>query len=325
MASLEKKPPSPFVATYKHPHLQWATEYLVSRIESGSPETILLLVGPSHAGKSTALKLIQHTLCERHAAQMARDPAHVPFARANLVWERRIGISFKDLYTELLASLRESVGLRSPTTTRMDPTTDVRRRLRCVLNARSSRVVILDEGQQFVVGTNASTAVENLRALKNLAVLLQIPILVSATYELLAHVPAAREIEARVITVHLPPYTDTEKDEAHFAGALLWAQGKLQERYPGFAFDPGKWSAMRKICGGRIGTLMRWLRDAQSDCWSAGGTHLQHWLDVHAPPPGRAGRFAAEDLMGLNHLGAISSSGSSIIFAPKNDAAISPS
>lgn len=308
-----------FTNLYVHRYLKLVADFLCARVVGAPPENIVVLVGPSHAGKSSAVKLLKRFLKDRYAAELAADPSFVPFASAELIWERKVGLSFKDLYTELLISCSEVVSpLRAVgALSRSDPTADVRRRLRCVLRTRRTKAVFLDEGQQLVAGTNAKTALENLRAVKNLAVLVRIPIFISTTYELLEYVIQSAEIEARLTIVHLPPYGCDPREDAYFKDAVKWAERKLQARYLNFSFGADRINTMRDLCGGRIGTLMRWLATAEGDAGTSNGSDLLRALEINQPPVGRAARFSADDLLGKTLLGAISSHGFSGMFCPR--------
>ncbi len=310
--------PPLFTTAYRHPYLRAVTDFLLARIHRATPESILILAGPSHVGKSTGAKLIRRMLKEHYAKELEGDPSFVPYASADLIWERKVGISFKDLYRELLVSLNENIGpLRSVgANTRSDATSDLRRRLSCVLVTRRTKAIFLDEGQQLAAGTSARTAQENLRGLKNLAVIIKIPIVVSATYEVLKHVVSSPEIEARVTVAHLPPYADDEKEIGDFQGAVSWAEDKLQSRYPGFTFGDRR-QTMRATCGGRIGTLMRWLVNSETDCWASKDRNLNQWLEVNTPGPKRILRFESEDQLGTRLLGNLCSNGFNGVFSPR--------
>jgi hypothetical protein len=292
----------PFRTIVNHDYFEAVVDHAMAQILGSRSESIFILVGPAQAGKSTVAQRIRYLLRENYKSEMTENSAMVPYTSAKLVWERRVGVDFKHLYGQLLVNANELPDERESAIARRD-------RLRVVTKTRSVRTVFIDEGQQAVRTIREDGAVENLRALKNLAVVLSCPIFVTTTYPLLKYLDAEPEIRGRSWVIHLPPYGCANDGWKQIMG---WCEKRLSGcrlRENGEEY--------RKKCGGRVGVLLRWLTTAINASEHDQG-EVEAYIARSQPSNRQQDKWKEEDDSGKALMGAVTDNFTSGCFDPNH-------
>ncbi len=229
------------------------------------PETIILIVGPSHSGKSTLLGylvayLLKHvfTKCgprERPiigtTAQTSREGRTTPkFVLHELLEE--VGHPFLQM-----APVFNGNKLYTPAL-KFDETWSLRA-LKSALHAAGVRVVLIDDAHYLVRAKDEAFKSSLLESLKSLVTPITTLVL-SGGYDLAEVALANRaHLSSRIITVHVPRYGDSEEDLEIWAGIIgnMSESSLISLDHPDLLLTNAE--ALRYDCHGDIGVLEKRL------------------------------------------------------------------
>ena len=214
--ALEKVKP-PLIDFVGHNHLMECLNQAISFCSIEGGNSILLIVGPSHAGKSALLSQLSGYLYTQQFQQHTPDLMHVIGATAQTSREGRT--TPKYIYSALLEDLQHPLfynqHLERPEDyrpwIRFDETFMLTR-LRRSMEVRDTRFTILDEGQYLTRAKDPEFKASLLESMKSL-VTPRSSLIMAGGYE---RVDVALSIRAhvaiRVIVLHLGRYKDTPED-----------------------------------------------------------------------------------------------------------------
>lgn len=253
------------------------------------PETAILIVGPSHSGKSLLLGYLISSLLE-HAFAKA-DPRHTPIIGFTAQTSREGRTAPKFALHELL----EEVGHPffqpnlldggKPTyrpSLRLDETFSLRA-LKQSLHIANVSLVAADDGHNLVRSKDESFKASLLESFKSL-ITPRTSLVMCGGYELAEVALAYRaHFASRVIIIHLPRYSDSETDHQEWLIALgeFSRSPLLRLANPDLLV-----SNSRKLlheCHGVIGLLEKRLVDAQANADARGADLSQQDLDETTP------------------------------------------
>ena len=300
-----------FSGACTHAHFERTAQHLLGQIVNSPSEAIVAVVGPSHVGKSSVARYVQSLLLTHYKAEMTADTSFVPFTHATLVWQRGVGLDFKGLYQTLLRNASEPVNPSHKFTA-----LKLRGQLEAVAESRGIKVMFIDEGQQFTDAASDESALENLRAMKNLAVISNTRIVVCATYGILKRLGESPEIDARTWVVHLPHYEADPIKDGKVCGPWVriceWFEARLRGKLDVSLASQSE--EIRLQCGGRVGILARWLTRAAA----IGAKDQARALTVTAPVQSHRKRWHEEVREGNELLAHYSADLKSGMFDPRH-------
>lgn len=222
--ALEKAKP-PLIDYVGHDSLMDCLNQAISFCRLNGGNSLLLIVGPSHAGKSALLSLLSGYLCTEVFPQQSAELMHVIGATALTSREGRT--TPKYIYSTLLEDLQHPLFYTGHLETPHDYRPSIRfdetfllRTLRRSMEVRDTRFTMLDEGQYLARAKDPAFKASLLESMKSL-VTPRSSLIMAGGYELAEVVLSVRaHLAARTIVLHLGRYEDTLKDKEQWLQIL---------------------------------------------------------------------------------------------------------
>ena len=266
----------PVIEEYKnlvfaHPFLKRAIADLDRCLAPGMPVQIVLLLGPTGVGKTTAIEAMKRRCASSSGAlvhvtcQPPLDGRGYRFGREHwYLIAKELGDPFTDHHADADAVARRLIS----GVVRRDgaaSAAEYRRGVLTLLRRRGLRALILDEAQYIARVASGRTQADHLDVIKDGVDRTQTSHVLAGTYELDLMVAPNEQLARRSWVVHFPPYPESEGDAfQRIFGQLVaalpvprpdqsWAELRLHVRdvYVGSA--------------GCVGVLKAWLVRALQD------------------------------------------------------------
>ncbi|MQA38509.1 AAA family ATPase [Rugamonas aquatica] len=262
--------------TIAHPALQNAFKQAMGAITGHAAPKVILVAGPTGAGKTTLATHMYRKVREQYATQMESELDLVPVLYGNAIAPNGSSFSWKDFYVRLLGRAMEPLIDRKVLAPRQlsffpsdrtsslhEKTTSdaLRRSVEECMRRRRTKVLIIDEAHHVLMVNNPKKLEFQFESLKSLAIETKATIVLIGTYRLLDIRDQSGQLVRRSEIVHFPRYDErTKQDQASFNAVLQTFQNHLP-----LATHPALGTHAEKFylySGGCVGILKEWLARA---------------------------------------------------------------
>ncbi len=262
-----------------HREYRKASEELFTHATFAPPGTVIMLVGPSRAGKSRVVKGVFSRL-------MAKSPeaGKKPAIWCEAVNSDRGRFSCKELTQRMLVALEHPLFPSSeldrpaqdghdgfPRRNATEP--NMRIAAERAMRARGTHWVVVDEAHHIVQTHSPANARNYLDSLKSLGNTAGVVSVWAAGYPILDTGFASCHLNGRIRVVHFRRYRDTPDDRDEFCDAIATLSSELP-------FEAGKslldfWTSLHRHSYGCIGGVVTWTQAALVEMLIRGHATLQ--------------------------------------------------
>jgi hypothetical protein len=188
--------------------------------------TMVLLIGPARAGKTTLIAELEKRLLLRANARMLRDPNHRPFVSVSAPEEGAGRFNWTDYYLAVLRQVNHPFVERKKRSVRVR---DLREAMEEALIQHQPYVVIIDEAHHLAKAGSGQGLQDQLDHLKDLQNRTGICHVLAGTYEMRRFRTATAQLAGRGIDIHFSRYDAKKKEDREEFRSALWA---LQRQLP---------------------------------------------------------------------------------------------
>jgi hypothetical protein len=258
--------------------------------------TMVLVIGPARAGKTTLIVELEKRLLLRANARMLRDPNHRPFVSVSAPEEGSGRFNWTDYYLAVLRQVNHPFVDRKK---RSVLVRDLREAMEEALIQHQPYVVIIDEAHHLAKAGSGQGLQDQLDHLKDLQNRTGICHVLAGTYEMRRFRTATAQLAGRGIDIHFSRYDAKKKEDREEFRSALWA---LQRQLP-VAREPllaqEYWEALYARSIGCIGLLKLHLNRALALALAERTETVTHeQLRATALPEGRVKEMLSEALKG---------------------------
>ncbi len=237
---------------------------------------VVLIAGPTGAGKTTLAKHLCRKIREQERGNMQAEKDFVPVLYGNAIAPNGTSFNWKDFYIRLLEKISEPLidrkivvpqqlsifpELRTAAENERHVANALRRSVEECLRRRRTKVLIIDEAHHILMVANQNRLEFQFEAIKSLAIETGVTIILVGTYRLLNIRDQSGQLVRRSQIIHFPRYDIRQEDEVlSFMSALKAFSDHLPlEHSPNLLEDAEEF--YKKTAGG-IGILKELLTTA---------------------------------------------------------------
>jgi energy-coupling factor transporter ATP-binding protein EcfA2 len=257
--------------TMAHPRLMTARDELMDAIESATPGSLVLVLGPTGVGKTTLRTKVEHLLLQQMTPKMTADPSRLPFVSVEVPPPHSGRFRWRDYFSRLLVAMNEplihsktvrvSSGAPSPAIS-IAGDTELSYAAEQALRYRRPPVVLIDEAQHLARIASGRRLSDQLDVIKSIANRTGTVHVLLGTYELLAFRNLSAQLSRRCLDLHFQRYrADSAADRQVFQNVLL----TFQKQLPFEGTEPDLmaiWEFLYERSVGCVGILKEWLMRA---------------------------------------------------------------
>lgn len=281
-------------------------------------EGIVIIAGPTRAGKTTLLSGVINSILIDNLRKMEQDPGYLPAAWMEAYAYKR-GYKWADHWHGCLEAVNEplikqkSAGYdiipdrnasHAPVNHKYEREDILRRSFENAIHHRRTYVFGVDEAQSVVVGSSNDMHRANVEVIKSVANTSKALHILCGNYDVLELYNLSGQIGSRTgRPIHFSRYnTASTKDLKSFAAVALALASKMPlPEKP--IFDTQTLEYLIDRCLGLVGLLKIWFSDALGDALENGRTTVTRGdLEKYEPPEEVLDRISKEIILGEHRL-----------------------
>ena len=280
---------------FKHYRMETVMAHVFDAIQAPERNTIIQLIGPARAGKTTLLEFIVISILNAALAQMEHDRELIPVALLEATApDVARNFDFSEFYRRILILLDEVGVMHKRATLAIDqnPATRYRQRrfedtfngrreaLENVLKKRRLETLLIDEGHSLTL-TSAKMLDATMAQLKSLANVARVPIVLCGTYHLTELSKYDAQLIGRTVRLHFSRYhSANDQDIADFRDIVQTLIAAMPMHEP-----MGKIPSLEFFMDnslGLVGALKQWMLRALLHAINDGSTCMKckHFEDT---------------------------------------------
>jgi hypothetical protein len=297
--------------TIAHPALKEATQDL-RRAIFGLPGSLILVYGPTGAGKTTLQRRTEIRITEELRRELEKDPGRLPVVSLDAIAATSGTFSWLDFFRRLLLKMSEPQvdkkrWVDDPVLDKFNfsdrtPESILRLAAERALAFRKPAALLIDEAQHMGKTSSGQKLHAQLDVIKSFSTVTKMTIVMCGTYELLPFRNLSAQLSRRSVDVHLRRYdARIPRDIEAFKNVLFAFQRHLPVKQEP-ALLP-KWESFYERTTGTIGVLKDWLIRALEEALEQGdNTVTESHLNKTAPSLATASTMALDNLNGEQEL-----------------------
>jgi hypothetical protein len=299
-----------------HPRLSEITAEVKSAINRRD-EGIVMVTGPTRAGKTTLLVGVINSILLENLTEMEKDPGFLPAAWMEAYAYKR-GYKWRDHWYGCLEALNEPLikyktagynilsdrnASHAPANHRFEKEDILRRSFEITTEHRRTSVFGVDEAQSIVVGSSRDNHRANVEVIKSVAQTSGALHILCGNYDVLELFNLSGQIGARTgRPIHFSRYrTDSAEDLVSFAAVVADFTSKMPVPEPPVLDEILEYLIDRSL--GLVGLLKIWFSDALGAALEDGRTTvMKDALEKYEPPEEVLDRISKEIILGERRL-----------------------
>jgi len=268
-----------------HPYYELSYNRLYNLSAIAQPGSVIMVVGPTHVGKTMLSRKLLATLVWSDSEKMSQDTSIV---RIEAATTDQGFISTRYLMLCLLAALDHPFYVGDRNIRLSDSESMLRKRLVNAIKARKTQYIIIDEAHHLLRTKSDRRAEGALDSIKCLGNETNCVLIFVGGYELLAYLFLSAHLNGRMTVIDFPNYGLDEQGIIEFDRLLVtvdqwlpWARGMSLYKFRDHIYEGTQ---------GCYGQLIHWSISAIAEMKSQGNHHLKlaHFLSTR-----RAGQVQA--------------------------------
>ncbi|MDB6089658.1 MAG: box helicase family protein [Gammaproteobacteria bacterium] len=275
--------------TVQHPRMSQALEELMVLSAPNTGTDLILMIGPTGAGKSATIGVMERKFLDAYSTQMQADAGFIPIACIEAPASGELSFSWRILYGRLGEALNEPLlerkvltiadrqGTRVIGCPRGTTVAALRVSIEKALQHRRTRLLVIDEAAHILCNCGDAKLTSHVNALKSLANVSGVTLALVGSYDLYRLPTLSGQLARRTAIIHLQRYrVGDPHDEECFRRSLRTLQRRLPlQSSP----DLERYSVKLQVdCAGCIGTLKETLMRSLAIALEKGGTWKDDYL-----------------------------------------------
>ena len=277
-------------------------QWIIERLFCLSEPSVLLIIGPTGAGKSTMIRHVSSQLAIRMASAMKDDPSRLHKVYAEAVYVPTRGFDWEGLFTALLSDANEIL-LNRKVAKVWPPEKPNLKGLASAVNTmllnHAPPAAIIDEGGSFVESDSDESLDRVLGFLKSIGNRSRTHLLIFGDYRMAKMSTLNAQLNRRCLIMHLSNYPEGYKDQFDLVVGTF--EKRLHAQKVSADLIGASDLLFEETCG-CVGLLKRWVENAWIVERDTGRTIDRKVLEATRFPAGSVSKWRADIANGHENL-----------------------